>query len=147
METNNEIIEDIDEVVNPNYWPPTPQPKCVAQVGATAKTVDVKRPGNCCVDIIASAPQISIVMKEIKASIIKGKVVCGSGSAGVEGAIVVATNAGNRYVGVTNSNGEYSICVKAPTGSTPLTYSVEAYCCSSCVGEVCSSADCNCGCK
>lgn len=119
---------------------------CIAQVGPTALNVTVKPMGDCCTNIVQEVDPVSIYMKEIKASILKGQVNCGDSDTGVEGVIVVATSpSGTHYVGVTNMDGQYSICVPAVNSNT--CYSIEAYCCSSCVGNVCEDAECDCGCK
>lgn len=149
-------IEDIQEVgdigCDGGGRPPQVKPKCVAQVSPEAKEVDVK-PSDCCNNIIARVSQnLDVETREIRASIIKGKVTCNGGSTGVKGAIVVATEKGKTapsYVGITNSKGEYSICVPTPRSISNTTYSVEAYCASGCVGDnLCPKTDsCDCGCK
>lgn len=85
-------------------------------------------------------------MRKIKTSILKGKVNCDDSNTGVEGVIVVATGPNNRhYVGITNRHGQYSICVPAVGRNTR--YSIEAYCCGTCTGDICEPAPCDCGCK
>lgn len=119
---------------------------CIGQVGPSAIDVTINPIGDCCTNLIQEVEPISIYMKEITASILKGVVNCGTSEIGVEGVIVVATGpTGDHYVGVTNEDGEYSICV--PGVGANISYSIEAYCCSSCSGNVCEDADCDCGCK
>lgn len=157
METNNEVIEEIEveetDGGGGGHWPPVQKSKCVAQVSPDAKEVTVKAT-DCCNNIIARATQnLDVVTKEVKASIIKGKVICNSNmSSGVEGAIVVATAKGSStpcYVGITNYKGEYSICVPAPASTSDVIYSVEAYFVSGCVGNnLCPpAASCDSKCK
>lgn len=119
---------------------------CIAQVGPSAVDVTLTPMGNCCANIVQEVEPLSIFMKEIKASILKGRVNCGNSETGVEGVIVVATGPnGNNYVGITDFNGEYSICV--PAVDANITYSLEAYCCGGCTGAICTDTDCDCGCK
>lgn len=123
-----------------------PTRPCIGQVGPSPIDVTLSPMGDCCTNLIQEVDDISIYMKEITASILKGKVNCGSSQVGVEGVIVVATAPdGSHYVGVTNENGDYSIAV--PSISSQLSYSIEAYCTSVCAGDVCQDADCDCGCK
>ncbi len=151
MDINNENIEEVVEVVevedleSGSHTPPVTTPTCVAQVKSAPTSVTVTPSTACCDKIITEvASDIAIDMREIKCSIIKGKVKCnGSGVAGV---IVVVSSTGSgpikRYVGITNSTGEYGVCV--PNSGT---YSIEAYC-PTCVSGVCPSAGaCDCGCK
>lgn len=122
---------------------------CLAQVGPSSKSINVVPMGDCCTNLIQNVEPISIYMKNVNVAILRGKVICGSGDGqGVEGVIVVATSSGTtkNYVGITNSQGEYSICVPAVTRDR--CYTVEAYCCGSCTGSgICEDADCDCGCK
>lgn len=130
------IINDIKVVSNP----------CIAQVGPSSTCMTVKPMGDCCKNIVQNVDPVSIYMKEVKASILKGRVNCGNSTTGVEGVIVVATGPnGKHYVGITNNKGEYSICV--PSVSSNTIYSIEAYCCGTCSGATCTDAPCECGCK
>lgn len=123
-----------------------PTRPCIGQVGPSAIDVTVSPMGDCCANLIQEVDPISIYMKEITAAILKGRVNCGSSDTGVEGVIVVATAPdGSNYLGITNENGDYSICV--PAVGSSIAYSIEAYCCSSCSGTVCEDTDCDCGCK
>lgn len=138
--TQGNLIEGKEKSIN------TCVNSCIAQVGPSPINMIVKPMGDCCTNIIQRVNPISIYMKEIKVSILKGRVNCGNSTTGVEGVIVVARSAnGKYYVGVTNNNGEYSICV--PSVSVNTSYSIEAYCCGTCLGNVCTNAPCECGCK
>lgn len=144
---------DIEKAVDAEKTTVQHREKCIAQVGATPIEICVKPKEKCCKDIVTNIEEsIKIYMKDVKVTILKGKVKCGSGygNKGVEGAIVVATSGHgkykNTYVGITNSYGYYTICVPAEE----KTYSIEAYCCNSCVGEyggICEDASCHCKCK
>lgn len=130
---------------NENLTTPTSRP-CLAQVGPSATDVTIRPMGDCCANLIQEVNPISLYMKKITATILKGRVNCGSSEIGVEGLIVVVTaNDGSHFVGITDENGEYGICV--PSSRTNTTYSIEAYCCSSCAGPVCEDGPCDCGCK
>lgn len=101
--------------------------------------------GNCCNNIITPVNNISVVMKNVNAFILRGKVTCGSGTpanANVANALVVASIASGTgtsyYVGLTNSAGEYSICV--PSSGM---YSVQAY---KCCCSTFTTTDANCDC-
>lgn len=123
-----------------------PSRPCLAQVGTSGIDVTISPMGDCCTNLIQEVDPISLYMKKITAAILKGRVNCGSSDIGVEGLIVVATaNDGSHYVGITDENGDYSICVPSSTSNT--SYSIEAYCCSSCAGTVCEDGPCECGCK
>lgn len=121
---------------------------CIAQVLQDPVFVGVTPPTNtgcCCNDIIKDVDPISILMKKIKVNILRGTVLCFDGSP-VAGAIVVATDGTNFFVGITNSDGEYSICVPIPEEGT-VRYEVQAYCCCSCNGDFCEPAPCTCSCN
>lgn len=87
-------------------------------------------------------------MKQINVTILRGTVLCASDNdAPVGGTIVVATDDdGNHFVGITNSDGEYSICVPLPE-EEDVTYEVQAYCCCSCNGDFCKETPCTCSCN
>lgn len=127
---------------------------CIAQVPTAPVEVPVCSAGCCCEDIITPVDPIYIYMKEINATILRGTVLCGSdpnpdGSHySVAGVVVIATAPdGKNYVGITNDEGTYSICVSAPEQGAPcpLIYSIEAYCCGCCSG-CCVPAPCECNC-
>lgn len=135
-------IEKSEKLVETN----TTNKPCLAQVPQPPVNLTVKPMGDCCTNIVQNVNPISLHMKEIRATILKGVVNCKDSSTGVEGVIVVATSHnGKHYVGVTNKQGQYSICV--PAVNRDESYSVEAYCCSTCSGTVCTDAPCDCGCK
>ena len=111
-------------------------------------TVVVSPSTSCCNGIIKPVANFPINMVEVDSSILRGKVVCGNTTTAVPGAIVVASyvdSAGvtHYFVGVTNANGEYIICVQTPAaGAADITYTVQAYrCC--CVNNP-SPVDCTC---
>lgn len=125
---------------------------CIAQVLQTPGSVTVTPPTNtgcCCNDIIKDVDDIYVLMKKINATILQGKVLCASDELKppVGGTIVVATDgAGNHFVGITNSDGEYSICVPLPE-EDDVKYEVQAYCCCSCNSDFCEETPCTCSCN
>lgn len=124
---------------------------CIGQVLQTPVNVTVAPSENgtcCCNNIITPVDDLYILMKEINATILRGTVLCASDEdSSVAGSIVVVTdNDGNNYVGITNSDGEYSVCVPLPEEES-VEYEVQAYCCCSCNGDFCEEAPCTCSCN
>ena len=92
-------------------------------------TVIVPPSAQCCNNIITRVDNFPINMVNVDSSILRGKVVCGNdNTTAVPGAIVVASyvdSAGvtHYFVGVSNANGEYVICVQTPAaGAANITY-------------------------
>ena len=123
--------------------------ECVAQVGVPSVTKEVSALGDCCRDLVQNVDPIVMKMKKIRATIIRGQVLCSDeNGSGVEGVIVVARRENNNknYVGITDEYGNYSICVPPK-----CSYTISAYCCGNCEGDgsgdICRDVDCECGCK
>lgn len=130
---------------------------CKVQVLQDPVCVNVKQNMDCCCkDIITKVNDIELEMNQINVTILRGKVICISGDKNtpVKGAIVVATDPyGNHFVGITNCDGEYSICVPLPKVAPPIIphggekgikYEVQAYYCSSCNGPYSKDTECTC---
>jgi hypothetical protein len=114
---------------------------CLAQVRPVGIEVDCSNPG--CPPFCDDKDCV-ITIKEINCCIIRGTVTCENGGAIVPGVIVFATgpvssSSPTTYAGITNENGQYSICVPG-TG----TYQVECYCCQD---DCCDLTTCECGCN
>ncbi|WP_300386205.1 hypothetical protein [Clostridium sp.] len=115
---------------------------CIVQQLQPPQPVTVSAIGDCCANIITPVNPINIVLQNVTAHILTGRVLCGTPPTGIANVIVVASiTAGTTtsyYVGLTNITGDYSICVPS-TG----TYSVQAYkCC--CNAPTTSPANCDC---
>lgn len=141
------VVSDVEDKTNTKV---IEKNGCIAQVGAVSEKVTVYPIGECCDNLVKTVDDIKIFMKNINVSILTGKVICGSSSEynkpSVKGVIVVATNKDKtaRYVGVTNDEGEYSICVPAAIKSCGTEYSIAAYCCGSCSGVTYEDVECGC---
>ncbi|MEG2869683.1 MAG: hypothetical protein RR894_18270 [Terrisporobacter sp.] len=124
---------------------------CIAQVLQSPASVTVTSPSSscCCNNIITPVDDVYVLMKQINVTILRGTIFCASDSNNeVGGTIVVATDSvtGNSFVGITNSDGEYSICVPIPEEGH-VDYEVQAYCCCSCNGDFCEETPCTCSCN
>jgi len=119
---------------------------CIGQVvqKPVCVTVEHQNCGCCCNNIITPVDDIYVLMKRVNVTILRGTVLCASNhDKSVEGIIVVATDGTNYFVGITNCEGEYSICVPIPE-ECDVTYEVQAYCCCNCKGDLCEETECNC---
>lgn len=115
---------------------------CRAQILQNPAIGSVVPMTDCCENIIQADNDIVVRMVDIETVILTGRVTCYTGGAAVNGAIVVAQVTVNdtttSYVGITNNDGYYAICVP----NVNATYSIQAYRC--CCTDEPLDADCTC---